>query len=84
MTETHIGWIIMGLLVVGNLWIVVGLMLNLLRKLDKMEDKLMAMTEAYPHAAMIDMQKSAFSASVAAAQPPPLEKVPDWQTQEAS
>ena len=84
MTETHIGWVIMGLLVIGNLWIVVGLMLNLLKKLDKMEDKLMAMSEAYPHAAMIEMQKSAYAAQVQAAQPPPIEKTPEWQTVAAS
>lgn len=83
MNEIQIGWVIMGVLVTGNLWILIGLQMNLLKKLDKCEDKLMAMSTAYPHAALIEMQRESAHAQRESANPP-LEVTPEWQTQAAS
>lgn len=87
MDATQWAWIItaavLGGLILLNVWILVGLQMNLLRKLDKMEDRLMAMSEAYPHAAMVELQKKAYEARPQA-EHLPLEATPDWQTQAAS
>ena len=83
MTDTMAGWIILGTIVIANAWIHVGLQLNLLRKLDKMEDRLMAMSEAYPHQAMLELQRQAFEASQHQPQVP-VDRHPDWQQEAAS
>lgn len=83
MNEIQVGWVILGVLVTGNLWILIGLQMNLLKKLDKCEDKLMAMSTAYPHAALIEMQREAAQTQREAASPP-LEVAPDWQQVQAS
>ncbi|MEE8466878.1 MAG: hypothetical protein V3T22_00385, partial [Planctomycetota bacterium] len=61
-----------------------GLQLNLLKKVDKCEDKIIAMTTPYPHSSLIDMQRAGYEVSRMAAAPPPLEKTPDWQMEAAS
>ena len=78
------GWIVMGAMTLGNFVICVRLIVSLLEKLGRCEDRLMAMSEAYPHQAMIAMQQEAFRASQAAGQPMPIEQTPEWQTQAAS
>ena len=86
MDATHWGWVIIGVMVLGNFWISISVILNTLKKLDRCETKLMAMTEAYPHQAMIQMQREGIEAQrevmrgtqEGTAAPEP------WMTQQAS
>ena len=57
MDTTHWGWALLGVIVLGNFWLTLRVISNCLLKVDRLENKLMAMTEAYPHAAMIAMQR---------------------------
>lgn len=50
---------IVGALSLGHLWVMVGVCLNLLKKVDKMEDKLIASGEQFPHLAYLEMQRAA-------------------------
>jgi hypothetical protein len=78
------GWIILGVITLGNFWIAVGLIMNLLRKLDRCEDKLMCMSEAYPHAAMIELQTKGMALQESAMRQNQVpEQTPDWMGTEA-
>jgi hypothetical protein len=84
MNDFDWGWIIIGCLVMGNLWLCIGLTTNLLRKLDRLEDKLMAMSEQFPHQAMLELQRKGLEMQQAAMAQPTPNQIPDWMSQEAA
>lgn len=91
MNATYWGWVIMGSIVLGNFallgWIVSGVVLGTLKKLDKLEDRLMCMSEAYPHQAMIALQREARQdqrEQAAGYTPSVPSEVPEWQQEHAS
>ena len=79
------GWVVLGAIVLGNMWMCAGLVMNLLRKVDRLEDRLMCMSEAYPHAAMIELQRKGMELQEGAMRQSAVpNETPDWMTQEAS
>lgn len=87
MDTTHWGWVIIGTMTLGNFWIAISVILNCLKKLDRCETKLMAMTEAYPHQAMIAMQREGMDLQrevLQSSHSAPSVQAQPWQTQEAS
>jgi len=86
MEPNILGWATLGVIVLGNFWICISVILNILRKLDRLEDKLVAMTEAYPHQALIQLQREGIAAQQRAfeASQGSVTHAPDWSMQEAS
>ena len=83
MDTAHWGWIIIGFMALANFWISISVVLNCLKKLDRCETKLMAMTEAYPHQAMIEMQREGIAAQREISEPNSSQ--PDgWMSREVS
>jgi len=79
--------IVLGGLLVTHAVISVWLVQNLLRKVDTLEDRLMAMSEQFPHQAMIDLQREGMRAQQQVASQPQV-TIPDtapsaWMDQEA-
>jgi hypothetical protein len=78
--------VLVGGIALACLWILAGLFMNVLKKLDRCEDKLMAMGEQFPHQAYIEMQRAqleSWKGSYARPAAPAPEPGP-WEAQEAS
>lgn len=87
MDHQILGWALVGVLTLGNTLIFVRLISQLLKKQDLLEQKLMAMSTAYPHQAYLELQTQTAAAQMAAiqaSQAPAGGPVGDWQTQQAS
>lgn len=78
--------IILGVIVIGNFWLCLKVVTNCLLKVDRCEDKLIAMSEAYPHAALIALQRDGMEVTRAAqGQPGQLDgDMPEWTQRPAS